>query len=168
MDRTSLDDVERVPHFMGVNSHRKPLARALDGLGFAVTYFELDPGESFSGGLHTHTDQEELFVVLEGDATWETRAEPGGATETFTVGADEAVHFEADGVYQQGRNESDGVVRGFGVGVPGARHDWAGVRSLVDCGTCGRETVYAFRDHADASPDPADLTAACTACGTEL
>ena len=168
MDRTTLDDVESVPHFMGVNSHRKALAQELEGMDFAATYFELDPGEAFSGGLHTHTDQEELFVVLEGEATWETRPDPGAETETFAVGEGGAVHFEADGVFQQGRNESGAVVRGFAIGVPGARHSWAGVRSLVDCPDCGRETVFAFEDHDERQPDPADLTAACTECGHKL
>jgi hypothetical protein len=56
MQTGAVDDVENVPHFMGINSHRKPLARAVEEMGFAMVHFELDPGESFSGGFHTHHD----------------------------------------------------------------------------------------------------------------
>jgi uncharacterized cupin superfamily protein len=168
MDRTALDDVEQVPHFMGVNSDRRPLAQALDGMGFAVTYFELDPGEAFSGGLHTHTDQEELFLVLEGEATWETQAGPGEQSETTTVGPREAIHFEAGDAFQQGRNESDGTVTGLAMGVPGSRHDTAGIRSLADCPDCGAERVFAFAETEGRLRDPADATISCTDCGAEL
>lgn len=73
MEKLSIEDVGAMPYFMGANTRRKPLSRAIVEMGLATTYLELDPGEAFSGGLHIHTDQEELFIVLEGTATWETR-----------------------------------------------------------------------------------------------
>lgn len=170
MEHVSIDEIEAVPHFLGANSHRKPLARAVDGMGFACTYFELDPGESFSGGLHTHTDQEELFVVLEGTATFETADGPGAERETVTVGPHEAVHFEAEGPFQQGRNETDSLVRGFALGVPGSRHEWTGTRALVECPDCGQERVFEFEpdDEDERMPDPVDVTTVCSVCGHEL
>jgi len=170
METVDIDDIEAVPHFMGANSHRKPLARAMDGMDFACTYFELEPGDSFSGGLHTHTDQEELFLILEGTATFETASGPGAERETGEVGAGEAIHFEADGHFQQGRNETDGVVRGFALGVPGSRHEWDGVEALVDCPECEAERVFEFEpdDGDDRMPDPAAVTTVCSVCGHEL
>jgi uncharacterized cupin superfamily protein len=167
MERVSIDEVDAVPHFMGANTHRKPLSRAIEGMGFAATYLELDPGEAFSGGLHTHTDQEELFVVLEGTATWETKVEAGAEPTLTEVGPMEAIHFDADDVYQTGRNESDGIVRGLAIGVPGSRHTWEGTRALVDCETCGEETVFTLEGEGR-MPDIEEMTIACTECGSEL
>lgn len=170
MEHVSIDEIGSVPHFMGANTHRKPLARAVEAMGFACTYLELDPGESFSGGLHTHTDQEELFLVLEGTATFETATGPGAERETTEVGAHEAIHFEADGPFQQGRNETDSVVRGFALGVPGSRHEWAGTKALLECPSCEKEQVFEFEaeDPGVRMPDPADVTMTCSTCGHEL
>ncbi|MEF8888305.1 MAG: cupin [Haloarculaceae archaeon] len=170
MEHVSIGEVESVPHFLGANSHRKPLARAVEGMGFACTYFELEPGESFSGGLHAHADQEELFLVLEGTATFETATGPGAERETTEVGPHGAIHFEADGVFQQGRNETDGVVRGFALGVPGSRHEWTGVKALADCPDCEAERVFEFEpgDGDDRMPEPADVATVCSVCGHEL
>jgi mannose-6-phosphate isomerase-like protein (cupin superfamily) len=170
METVDIDEIEAVPHFLGANSHRKPLARAMEGMGFACTYFELDPGESFSGGLHTHTDQEELFVVLAGTATFETAAGPGAERETVTVGPRGAIHFEAGGDFQQGRNETDDPIRGFALGVPGSRHEWAEVKALLDCPDCGQERVFEFEpdDGDERMPDPADVATVCSVCGHEL
>lgn len=66
MKKLPIDDVENVPHFMDIKSHRKPGSRAIDAMDFAVVYFELEPDESFSGDLHTHHEQAELFYVMEG------------------------------------------------------------------------------------------------------
>ena len=171
MKQIDLDDVERVPHFMGANEDRRPLSRTIDAMGFAATYLELDPGESFSGGLHTHTDQEELFVVLEGTATFETTPGPNAATETTEVGPMDAIHFEAGDVFQQGRNESDEQVTGFAVGVGAERHAWDGVEALVDCPECGEETVHSLAaTDADDPRMPAmdAMSITCTACGNGL
>ena len=167
MERVSIDDIETVPHWMGANTHRKPLSRHVEGMGFATTYLELEPGDAFSGGLHTHTDQEELFVVLEGTATWETKQGPGDEPTYTEVGPMEAIHFGEDDVYQTGRNETDEMVRGIAIGVPGSRHDWEGTRALIDCETCGEETVFTIEAEGR-MPDIADTTITCTECGTDL
>ena len=54
-------DVERSP--LGVHSVRNPVSDAPGTDQFATNRFELEPGESFSGGLHTHHDQEEVFCI---------------------------------------------------------------------------------------------------------
>ncbi|MFC4437716.1 MULTISPECIES: cupin domain-containing protein [Natrialbaceae] len=85
---------------MEVHSVRRPVSRTLDFTDFAMNYFELEPGESFSGGLHTHHDQEEVFYVREGVATFEIRGSQsdsdgtrgdGGSDETSEVAVREFV-----------------------------------------------------------------------------
>ncbi|MEF8809193.1 cupin domain-containing protein [Natronomonas sp.] len=171
METGAVDDVENVPHFMGINSHRKPLSRAVESMGFAMVYFELEPGETFSGGLHTHHDQEELFYVLEGTATFETKAGPGAEPETHAVGPGEFVHFERGGLYQSGGNRSDEPVVALAVGVGTPRHGWAETEVLFDCATCGEETVHdVVADDPDDErmPDPEEMTLVCTECGTVI
>ncbi|PSQ01133.1 cupin [Halobacteriales archaeon QS_5_70_17] len=167
MERVAIEDVESVPHFMGANTVRKPLSRAVDGMGFAMTYFELSPGESFSGGLHTHRDQEELFYVLEGVATFEIRETADGETEVIDVRAGEVVHFGAGDVYQTGGNATDEPVVAVSVGVPGARHDWDGVEAVVDCPECGRATVHSVVPSGDERMPGADVAVVCDDCGEE-
>jgi hypothetical protein len=51
MRKVPIDEVENVPNPLGVHSVRRPVS---DGPGtehFAMNYLELEPGESFSGGL---------------------------------------------------------------------------------------------------------------------
>jgi uncharacterized cupin superfamily protein len=47
------------------------LSAALDATSVAINRYRLAPGEEFPGGLHAHADQEEVFVVLEGEATFD-------------------------------------------------------------------------------------------------
>ena len=71
MEKVDIDAVDNQPSPMGVHDVRKPVSTALGTDHFAMNYFELAPGESFSGGLHTHHDQEEGFYVEEGTVTFE-------------------------------------------------------------------------------------------------
>jgi len=168
MERVAIDDVESVPHFMGANTVRKPLSRAIEAMGFAMTYFELAPGESFSGGLHTHRDQEELFYVLDGTATFETRGAPDGESDEIEVRAGEVVHFEAGDVYQTGGNATDEPVVAVSVGAPGARHEWDGVEAVVDCRTCDRATAHSVVPADGERMPDADVAIVCDECGGEL
>jgi len=45
-----------------------------------MNYVELAPGDAFPGGLHTHGDQEEVFYVLSGIATFEVGRERDRST----------------------------------------------------------------------------------------
>jgi len=85
-------DVERSP--LGVHSVRKQVSDAPGTGQFATNRFESEPGESFSGGLYTHHDQEEVFCVQSGEATFDVADRPdSSATETVTVGAGEVIRF---------------------------------------------------------------------------
>ncbi|ESS10438.1 MAG: cupin domain protein [uncultured archaeon A07HR60] len=172
MQKVATDDVANVPHLMGVNSTRSPVSRAIDDMDFAMVLFELDPGESFSGAPHKHLNQEELFYVLEGTATWETKPEAGADPQYVEVGPNELIHFQEDDVFQTGRNESDDLVKAVTVGSPGARHVWEQSLGLADCPDCGAETVHTFVPDDDAAdvrmPTPEEMAISCRECGNTL
>ena len=158
MEKVEVEDIENEPNPMGVNTVRKPISDALDADEAAIVHYELDPGESFSGGLHTHHDQEETFYVLDGTATFDV----GEEREEVTVEAGEAVRFDP-GEFQHGYNDSDERIVGLAIAAPGARHDWDQLESLVPCSECGEETV-----HSVSLTDEGVMAARCTECGNEL
>lgn len=119
---------------------RTSVSDALAAQDFSLNYYALDPGEEFSGGLHAHMDQEETFLVLEGEATFETKPEPTGETETVTVGEGQLVRFPA-GEYQQGRNESEEPLRALALGTPKESSD---VRVAAPCRECGDSDFLQF------------------------
>ncbi|MFB6269910.1 MAG: cupin domain-containing protein, partial [Halobacterium sp.] len=70
MERVTVEDVESRPNPMDVHDVRRPLSRELGAEHVALVEYELAPGDQFSGGLHAHHDQEEIFYVLAGTATF--------------------------------------------------------------------------------------------------
>ncbi len=158
MEKVAIDDVSVVNNPLGVHSVRKPVSRNLGTEDFAMNYFELQPGESFSGGLHAHHDQEEVFYVQEGTATFEV----GREREEHEVGAGELIRFER-GEFQVGKNDSDERVVGFALGAPKSRHDFDEMESLVHCRECNAETVHEL----DLTEQGA-FAFACTDCGNEF
>lgn len=126
MEHVTIDDVAEQGRSADV---RAGLTEPLSLADAAINYYELSPGDGFSGGLHTHTDQEEIFLVLEGTATFET------AEGTLDVGAGEAVRFDP-GEYQTGENRGEGRVRGIAIGAPREQGE---TRSAVECRECGAE-----------------------------
>ena len=152
MEKVTIDeiDIERNP--MEVHSVRRPISQALGMTDFAMNYFELEPDESFSGGFHTHHDQEEVFYVQEGVATFDT--EDG----EVTVEAGDVIRF-APGEFQHGYNDSDERVVGFAFGAPGARHDWSEIESLIYCQECEEEVGHGLE-----LIDGSAFRMTCTAC----
>ncbi|MFC6826333.1 cupin domain-containing protein [Halopelagius fulvigenes] len=148
MERVSFDDAESVP--LGDESEGRRLSDALGTTGFALNRYRLAPGEGFPGGLHAHADQEEVFVVVAGTATFETMA------GELAVDAGEAVRF-APGEFQSGRNDSDGVLVAFAIGAPRESTD---VRIPVACPDCGRDDVRA-------ETDGGEPKLVCPDCGAE-
>lgn len=163
---------------------RTALTDALDASEIAVNHYWLAPGERFSTGLHAHLDQAELFVVVDGEATFEALVDPaGGDGETdatgatdpiahlesrrVTVGAGELVRF-APGEYQSGWNGADRPLVAYALGVPSGSTEF---RVPVACEACGHGvTRPAVRDGREALVCPAcgdESNAACPACGAE-
>ncbi|WP_254821400.1 cupin domain-containing protein [Haloglomus halophilum] len=177
MEKVAIDDVETQNSPLGVHSLRKPVSSALGTEHFAMNYFELQPEESFSGGLHTHHDQEEVFYVMEGSVEFEVlasqrdaerssgeRSDPRDISEreTVLVEGGELIRF-APGEYQTGWNHGDETVSGWALGAPGAQHDWDELESVVDCRECGEETP-----HATTINEEGRFAFTCNECGTSF
>ncbi|MFC7176323.1 cupin domain-containing protein [Halosegnis marinus] len=127
------------------------LAGPLGTSDVAINHYTLAPGERFSGGLHTHLDQEEVFYVLSGEATFER------PDDEVTVGAGEAVRF-APGDFQSGYNGGDEPVVALALGAPKASED---VRVKQDCPECDSDEMRFV-------PAEDGFTLVCPECGTEL
>jgi uncharacterized cupin superfamily protein len=130
MEKISIDDVE--PHALDGDTDRRGLADPLGATDVAVNRYALEPGENFSSGLHAHLDQEEIFYVIDGEATFETAPAPDAETETLTVESGEVVRF-APGEYQQGRNESGDRLVALALGAPKESTD---ARVAQPCPSC--------------------------------
>lgn len=132
------------------------LSEPLGTTDFAINHYSLDPGEGFSGGLHTHLDQEEAFYVISGTATFEYADEPLGETETVEVGPDEAVRF-APGEYQTGSNDGDEPVEALAFGAPNGSTD---VRVPGPCPECENESLQL-------TFEGGEMGTVCPECGSE-
>ncbi|QCS42662.1 cupin domain-containing protein [Natrinema versiforme] len=165
MEKVAIDDVDTELNPMGVHSVRRPISDTLGFSDFAMNYFELEPGESFSGGMHTHHDQEEVFYVQEGTATFETRTSQRDADDAseekseVTVDEGEVIRFEP-GDFQHGYNDTDERVVGFAFGAPESKHDWDQIESLVYCRDCEAETAHGLE-----LTDEGNFRMTCTECG---
>jgi len=126
MERVDIEAIDNQPRVADV---KKFVTEPLNLSDMALNYYELGPGDSFSGALHTHTNQEEVFYVLDGTATFETKE------GTHEVGEHEVVRF-APGEYQEGRNESDERVRALAFGAP---QEAGESRVALPCEECGAE-----------------------------
>jgi len=149
MEKVSIGDVE--PNAFGSDIDRRGLSDPLGTTDLALNRYRLDPGERFSGGMHAHMDQEEVFVILEGEATFETM------NGEVTVSEAEVIRF-APGEFQSGKNDSDGEVVAFAMGAPRDSED---VRLPQNCPECGHDNVRAIP-----GDDGFDLQ--CPDCGAEL
>ena len=150
MERTRIDDIDS---WMSPASSKRSVSKALGAEHLALNHYELAPGETFGFGYHRHADQEELFYVLEGEATFET--EDGDVT----VGAGEAIRF-APGEWQLGRNAGDERVVALAIGAPAETGETEIVRECPECGERRQVRIEATEDR-DA------LVAICEECGAE-
>lgn len=157
MERVNIDDIEAEPHPMGVNRERRSITDAVGAEHMTAVHYELQPGEQFSGGLHTHHDQEEMFYVVEGTATFEH----GTDGEKTEVEAGEIIRFEP-GEFQCGRNESEERVVGLALAAPGSRHNWEDLESLAPCPECDEVTPHGVHE-----PDES-FVIYCNECGNEM
>jgi len=125
------------------------LSDALGTTDVAINRYRLPPGEGLPSGLHTHLDQEEVFLVLDGMVTFETLSEP------VAVGAGEAVRF-APGEYQTGGNEGGSPATVLAIGAPKESEQ---VRVPLDCPDCGHRGLAPAWD--------GEVLLACPECGGE-
>ncbi len=148
MEKVTIGDVSADDSSGG--GVRRVLSDPLETTDVAINHYRLAPGEGFPGGLHAHADQEEVFLVLEGAATFETM------DGEVTVGAGEAIRF-APGEFQSGTNDSAEDLVAVALGAP---RDTGDTRVPVDCLECG---------HADLRLDAGEdgLSFACPDCAVE-
>lgn len=156
MKKVSVSEIDTVPNPLNVHEIRKPISAMLGTTDFALNYFELETGESFSGGLHTHHDQEEVFYVMDGTATFEV----GRDGETVTVGPEEAIRF-APGEFQCGHNRDEKTVVVLALGAPGEMHNWDDLESIVYCPECNQETSHSV------ALENGQFAISCNDCGDE-
>lgn len=168
MEKVSIDDVEPSTWDPESRTHdRRGLTEPLNASDVSIVHYVLEPGERFSGAVHAHMDQEEVFVVVEGEATFEVEVgdEIGGEDEgEVTVGENEVVRF-APGEFQSGWNDADERLVAFGLGAPRDSEDVhiSRIPTLdenVECPDCGRGDMRI--------PDEDDSGLVCPDCGAEL
>ena len=135
---------------VGDGGCRRVLGDALETEHLAMNHFVIPPGDGFPGGLHAHMDQEEVFLVLEGEATFET------FVGKRVVPAGHAIRF-APGEFQSGTNASDSDLVAFALGAP---RDSSDTRIPVACPECSHDTL---RLHVDTDHQ----RFVCPGCGAE-
>lgn len=150
MEKVRIEDVDSK---MGPASVARPLNEALGTTDVSVRYYELEPGESFAFGYHTHFDQEEVFYVQSGAVTFET------ASGDVAVTAGEAVRF-GPGEYQRGVNEGDERVVALTLGAPKETTD---LEMMRHCEVCGDRTPNTI----EITDDQTELLTRCDDCGAE-
>lgn len=149
MKRVSLADQDSR---MGPAAVSHPLTDRLGLVDAALNYYELEPGDSFAYGYHTHEDQEEIFYIQEGTVTFRT------AEGDVSVGAGELVRF-GPGEYQRGVNQSDERVVALAIGAPQS----AGATEILrDCEECGGETPQDL----ELTEEKDAVLARCEECGS--
>ncbi|WP_415382561.1 cupin domain-containing protein [Halosimplex sp. TS25] len=138
MERVVIDDLSSSS---ALDVDRRGLSGPLDTSDVAINHYRIPPGDGFPSGLHTHVDQEEIFVVLDGTATFETlpasdgadaHAEPSRTGREIPVDAGEAVRF-APGEYQSGSNRGETDLVAVAIGAPRESTD---IRIPVGCPEC--------------------------------
>jgi uncharacterized cupin superfamily protein len=149
MEQVTVDDLDR---HLSTASVKRPVGEALGVEGFALHQYELEPYETFSTNVHTHLDQEEIFYVLAGTATFET--DEG----SVAVAAGEAIRF-APGEYQQGKNDSDSRVVALVMGAPKESEE-----SRIECPACDARKAPKI----ERTDDGSAIVFECRACGAEI
>lgn len=159
MERVALAALD--PEALDDNSIRYRLAEPLGTTHVALNRYRIAAGSGFPGGLHAHLDQEEVFVVLEGTATFETLA------GEVVVDAGEAVRF-APGEFQSGYNAGGDDLVVLALGAPRESED---VRIPAPCPTCDFDSLRLDTASGGVSfccPDCGEVwtPAACPECGS--
>lgn len=178
MRKVAIDDVDPESTDPDRSCERRDLTDPLNAAHVAVSRSVLDPGERFSGSVHAHADQEEVFLVVGGTATFETSAgddaagSPDGEATEVTVAAGEAIRFVPE-EFQTGHNAGNEPVVAFAIGAPRDSEDVRISRIPVledrdvSCPDCGRGDMRIARDAAgdEGAQPPSPTSSARTAAG---
>ncbi|WP_227357324.1 cupin domain-containing protein [Haladaptatus salinisoli] len=149
MKKVAVND--REPVVLEENLQRRGLSEPLETSNLALNHYRIGPGEGFPGGIHTHMDQEEVFIVIEGEAVFET------LDGKVTISEGEAIRF-APGEFQSGKNESNTGLVVLAIGAPRNSED---MRIPVECPECNHDNVRLDFNDEDG------LRFVCPRCGTK-
>ncbi|WP_224446997.1 cupin domain-containing protein [Haloprofundus salilacus] len=160
MKRITVDDVD--PTVFDDGTRRRDLSAALATTGVALNRYRVPPGGGLPGGLHAHADQEEIFVVTAGEATFET------LDGEVIVAEDEAIRFAPD-EFQSGKNDSSDELVVLALGAP---RESDNIRVPLRCRECGRDDLRLGSVEGEPGLVCPDCDAAysprpCPACGHE-
>ena len=108
-----------------------PLGDPLGTTHLSINYFELDPGDQFGYEFHRHLDQEEVFYIQQGTATFET------SDDEIEVSAGEAIRF-SPGEFQLGRNLGASKVIALALGAPKGTEE---IEYYRQCPACETRTI---------------------------
>lgn len=134
------------------------LAEPLETTDVAVNYYVLESGDSFAFAFHRHEYQEEIFLILEGVATFDT--DEG----TIEVAGGEALRFPP-GEFHRGWNRGGDPVTAIAIGAP---LKYGKEPKLRECQNCGTQTEHSLeRLSDDSAPDNETIVAICTECDQE-
>lgn len=150
MEHVVLTDVT-MPPTISPASVLKPLGRDLGTEHVAINYFELSPGDAFGFDYHRHGDQEEIFGILEGTATFATE------TGDVEVAGGEAIRC-GPGEFQLGSNRGDRRVRAVALGGP---RETTEIEYKRRCGHCAQDTIQGTAIDRAARV----VTLTCQSCG---
>lgn len=150
MEKVHIEDVDSR---IGPADVKRPLTRELGAEHVSLNYYELEPGESFAYGYHSHEKQEEVFYLIEGAVTFET------SEATVEVGAGEAIRF-APGESQRGVNTSEERAVALAIGAP---QDAGNLHMIRECVNCGFRTPNSI----DLVEDGEAVVTICLECGME-
>lgn len=124
-----VDDHE--PEILEDGTTRIGLGDELGTEHVAINRYRVPPGGHLPAGLHAHADQEEVFVVHSGAATFET------LDGRVTVDEGEVIRF-SPGEFQSGRNEGDDPLVVLALGAPRENDD---IRIPITCSDCGHDDL---------------------------
>jgi uncharacterized cupin superfamily protein len=157
MNRVTVDACDAAS-YAGIE--RRDLGEAVDADAVGLNHYTVEPDERIAG-LHTHLDQEEVFVVLSGEATFETL--DGG----LSVREGEAIRF-APGEFQSCTNQSDEQLVVLALGAPAGTDQ---LRVPVGCHACEADAMAldfaAGEGRLVCSECGAERTPECPECGSE-
>ena len=129
MQLVSIDGIE--PDSLKDGTTRIGLGDEIGTDHVAINRYRVPPGGHLPAGLHAHVDQEEVFVVRSGAATFET------LEDRVTVDADEAIRF-SPGEFQSCRNDGEEPLVVLALGAPRESDD---IRIPIPCSDCGHDDL---------------------------
>lgn len=153
-----LDRIDLVD--FGDGSEQRKLTEALASDAVAINHYRVAPGDELPGGLHAHMDQEEVFVVIGGRASFET------LSGEISVSAGEVVRFDR-GDFRSGKNPAEDELEVLAIGAPPSSAD---ARIPFECSACGHPDLrsgFAAERIRFICPqcETASVATACPGCG---